>query len=117
MSNPRELWLLLYKHGLFPIGITQPIYLLIDGLDEADDPRSLLAIFAEFRSGNILVCILITSRRKHEIAVSFQNLEERQSPVYNVPMEGNVDDIWRYLSNSRLQYLVLFHCLLYIISN
>lgn len=96
-QNPRDLWRLLYKQGLFPLGITHPIHLVIDGLDEADDLRSLLSILVDFRSSNIPVCILVASRRKHEVAVSFRKLEERQFPVYSVPMDENVNDIRRYI--------------------
>ena len=68
-----------------------------------------LAILAEFISSNIPVCIFVASRRKHEFTVSFQKLEERQFLINSIPIEGNVDDIRRYVSNSRLQYSVSFH--------
>ncbi|MBE3047104.1 hypothetical protein IMZ48_32195 [Candidatus Bathyarchaeota archaeon] len=94
----RSIWHLLYKQSLLSLGITKLIHWVLDGLDEADDLEALINTLAEFRSSNIPIRILVVSRPTHDIAMSFQRLEEQLPQFGSISVEGHKDDFHRYIN-------------------
>ncbi|KAI1322516.1 NACHT and WD domain protein [Xylariaceae sp. FL0255] len=66
--EPRTLWISLFKSTLFKTKVRYPLYWIIDGLDEAADPRGLLKFIHDLPSSLVPIRIMITSRKTPEIA-------------------------------------------------
>ena len=93
----RNVWQRLYMQSLFHLAVSRSIYWVLDGIDELDNPCSLLDTLAELRSISIPIRILIVSRKVHDISMSFQRLGE-QLQIQTITTEGNQDDFHQYIS-------------------
>ncbi|KAI0457259.1 hypothetical protein F5B21DRAFT_464875 [Xylaria acuta] len=95
-ADYRRIWQWLFKQALFKLEIVSPVFMVIDGVDEADSPSSIIRLLAELSLTNIPLRILIVSRKTHEISSAFLRLGE-QVHVEEVHAEGNVDDLRSYI--------------------
>ncbi|PMD32251.1 YVTN repeat-like/Quino protein amine dehydrogenase [Hyaloscypha variabilis F] len=91
----RNIWQWLYKQSLFPLDLNRPLYFVIDGVDEADSPGSVIRLLSELYLTTIPVRFLVVSRKTHEISSAFQKLG-RQVHMETIRMEGNRDDFRCY---------------------
>ncbi|KAH0558952.1 hypothetical protein GP486_004423 [Trichoglossum hirsutum] len=93
----RNIWQWLYKQSLFPLDISYPLYWVIDGVDEADSPGSVLKLLSELHLTTIPIRVLIVSRKTHEISSAFQKLG-KQVHMEAIRTEGNQDDFRCYVN-------------------
>lgn len=93
----RNIWQTLYKQNLFQLDIDYPLYLVIDGLDEADNPGMLIKLLSDLDSTNIPFRPLIVSRKTHEISSAFQKLR-KQVHMDAILTEGNRNDFRAYIN-------------------
>jgi WD40 repeat protein len=92
----RNIWQWLYKQSLFQLDFNYPQYWVIDGVDEADSPGSVIRILSDLHLTTIPLRVLIVSRKTHEISSAFQKLG-KQVHMETVRMEGNENDFRSYI--------------------
>ena len=91
-ADAQTIWLRIFRSILFKIRIATPLYWVIDGLDESEDPRSLVRLISEVDVADLPIRILVVSRKTQGLLSSFQKLpKEMQFDV--IPYEGNPSDI------------------------
>ncbi|KFY91850.1 hypothetical protein V500_04437 [Pseudogymnoascus sp. VKM F-4518 (FW-2643)] len=92
----RNLWQWLYKQSLFQLGLDSPLYFVIDGVDEADSPGSVIKLLSELNLTTIPLRVLVVSRKTHEISSAFQKLG-KQVHMETILTEGNRNDFRSYI--------------------
>lgn len=92
----RNIWQWLYKQTLFHLEISHPLYLIIDGVDEADNSGSVIRLFSDLQLTTIPLRVIFVSRKTHEITSAFQKLE-KYVQMETVLTEGNQDDFRSYI--------------------
>jgi WD40 repeat protein len=98
-TDHRSIWQWLFKQALFQLGGTdleKPVYLVIDGIDEADGPASAIKLFADLRTASLPIRILLVSRTTHEISSGFRKLA-KQVDTETICIEGNPVDFRAYI--------------------
>ncbi|KAI0202637.1 hypothetical protein F4808DRAFT_68297 [Astrocystis sublimbata] len=96
-ADHKRVWRLLFKQALFQLTLSSRVFLIIDGVDEADSPASIIRLLAELSRTSIPLRILFTSRKTHEISSAVARLE-KQLRVDKIHIEGNQDDFKSYVS-------------------
>lgn len=91
----RNIWQWLFKQSLFQLDIDHPIYWVVDGIDEADSPGSIIKVLSELHLTTIPVRVLVISRKTHEISSAFQKLG-KQVHMETIRTEGNREDFRAY---------------------
>ena len=86
-----NIWQWLYKQSLFQLDIGHPIYWIIDGVDEADSPESLIRLLGELDMTSIPIRVLVVSRKTHGISATFRRLKDRVL-LDTLAIEGNRED-------------------------
>ena len=71
-ADPRMIWGRVFRSILFKMRGDQPLFWIIDGLDEADDPRTLIRFLHDISLSSIPIRVLLVSRNTSEIAAVFQ---------------------------------------------
>ena len=92
----RNIWQWLYKQSLFQLEIDHPLYFVVDGVDEADSPGSLIRLLSELHLTPMPLRVLIVSRRTHEMLSAFHKVE-KQVHTETIRTEGNRDDFQSYI--------------------
>ncbi|KAM0258564.1 hypothetical protein ACHAQJ_003735 [Trichoderma viride] len=95
-ADYRNIWQWLFMKSLLKLNFSHPIYWVIDGVDEADQPASLVKLLSELHLTTNPLRILIMSRKTHEISSAFQKLG-KQMHMETIHMEGNVMDFRSYI--------------------
>lgn len=95
-ANFRSIWQWLYKQTLLQLGTDNPLYIVIDGLDEAESPGDLVRLFADLQLTSLPLRVLIVSRKTHEISSAWIKLG-RQVHTEIIRTEGNRDDFRSYI--------------------
>ncbi|CAN9417971.1 unnamed protein product [Alternaria alternata] len=96
-ANPRTIWDRIFRSILFKIDVSQTLYWVIDGLDEADDSRALLKLISDTTMSSIPIKILLVSRDTTEIAAG---LEKISSTIHQgvISIEGHLEDLNCYIN-------------------
>ncbi|KAL9107797.1 MAG: hypothetical protein Q9227_007312 [Pyrenula ochraceoflavens] len=94
-ADARTIWERLFKSSLFNLQISQPLYWIVDGLEEGDDPRSIVKLLTEL-STSIPVRMLFVSRKTPELETTFQKMPRRLN-VGIISVEDHSDDIRSYV--------------------
>lgn len=97
-ADYRSVWQWLFKQTLFQLDIRRPVFLVIDGVDEADSPSSIIRLFSELSLTTIPLRVLIVSRKTHEISSAFVKLG-KQVHMETIRTEGNAHDFKSYISH------------------
>jgi len=89
------LWQQLFKDRILQLGWPEPIFWVVDGLDECDkeERAGLIRLFADLNTAPLHVKIIILSRRTKDIADSMNNLPFK---VDEICPEDTHDDIMTY---------------------
>ncbi|KAK7966411.1 uncharacterized protein PG986_000688 [Apiospora aurea] len=95
-SHFRMLWQWLFKQTLLHFEFDHPLYLIIDGLDEAEHPGELLKLFSDLQTTSWPLRVLIVSRKTHEISSAWLKLG-RQVHAEAIPIEGSREDFRSYI--------------------
>ncbi|KAI0529825.1 hypothetical protein GGR58DRAFT_525850 [Xylaria digitata] len=95
-ADYRRIWQWLFKQTLFQLKIRNPVFLIVDGLDEADSPSSIIRLLVELSLTSIPLRILLVSRKTHDISSAFLKLG-KQVHVETIRTEGNADDFSSYI--------------------
>ncbi|KFX99301.1 hypothetical protein V490_01847 [Pseudogymnoascus sp. VKM F-3557] len=92
----RNLWQWLYQQSLFQLGLGTPLYFVIDGVDEADSPGSVIKLLSDLNLTTIPLRVLVVSQKTHEISSAFQKLETLVH-IDTILTEGNQNDFRSYI--------------------
>lgn len=95
-ADPRTIWERIFKSVLFNMKEDQPLYWIIDGLDEADDPRALVRLLSDISLSSIPIRILLVSRKTSEIVDVFQKVPKALNPNL-ISIEGHLEDLRCYI--------------------
>ena len=95
-ADPRTIWERIFKSILFRMEEGQPLYWVIDGLDEANDPRALIRLLSDIRLSSTPIRILLISRKTSEILSTFHKLPKVLNPS-SINVEGHPEDLRYYI--------------------
>ncbi|KAL9039347.1 MAG: hypothetical protein Q9180_002583, partial [Flavoplaca navasiana] len=70
-ADVQSIWQKLFKSMLFRISMSQPLYWVIDGLEESHSPRTILKMLADVLLAPVPIRILIISRKTQDITSAF----------------------------------------------
>lgn len=62
-ADARTIWEHIFKRNLFMVQSLEAIFWIIDGLDEADDPRNVIRIISDVSSSSTPIRLLFASRK------------------------------------------------------
>ncbi|KAI1272205.1 hypothetical protein F5Y07DRAFT_403598 [Xylaria sp. FL0933] len=94
-SDFRVIWDRVFKSLLFKLDVVSPIYWIIDGLDENEDPQAIVRLLLNI-SCPIPLRILVTSRRSSEIRSAFDRPPQHLQ-LSIIKIEGHLDDLRRHI--------------------
>lgn len=95
-ADPRTIWDRVFKSILFSMEVQKPFYWVIDGLDEADDPRTVVRLLSDVLTSPTPIRILFLSRKTSEIAAAFQKIPNAVH-LETMSIEGHQEDLSRYI--------------------
>lgn len=95
-ADPRIIWNRIFKSILFNWEERQPLSWVIDGLDEANEPREVIKLLSDISSSSMPIRILFTGRRTSETMQAFERVP-RDFSLGTISIEGHVEDLHRYI--------------------
>ena len=95
-ASPRTIWDRLFKAIVFNMEGEEPMYWVIDGLDEAYDPRTIIKLLSEVSVSSIPIRVLFVSRATSEIAAGFGKLPG-ELELRSLSIEGHQEDLSHYI--------------------
>jgi len=100
-ADARTIWLRLFTSILFKV-VGEPLFWVIDGLDEAASPRALLTMLSDISTSTIPIRVFIVSRKTHEIETAFGRLSQKL-PVESI-LINHVDQDIHYFVQEEKEY-------------
>jgi hypothetical protein len=98
-ADPRVIWERIFRSILFRIEDQEgPLFWVIDGLDEADDPRSIVKLLSEISSSITPIRLLIVGRKSSEMEASFLKVPAGLTMSTISIHSGQDDDLHQYIS-------------------
>ena len=95
-ADARTIWEHVFKSILFKTEGGQPLYWIIDGLDEADDPRALIRLLSDVSLSSIPIRILLVGRKTSKIVAVFQKVPKLLN-LSLINIEGHLEDLRCYI--------------------
>ncbi|KAK7710211.1 hypothetical protein SLS64_005795 [Diaporthe eres] len=92
------IWRRVFKNMLFQSEFETPLYWVIDGLEESDNPRAGIKMLTDVLGTSVPLRILILSRRTPEIDAEFKKIPE-EAKWDAVSIDGHLDDHRRFIEN------------------
>lgn len=92
------IWRRVFKNGLFQSEFLNPLYWVIDGLEESDNPRAGIKMFTDVLGTSVPLRILIISRRTPEIDSEFKKVPE-EAKWDSMAIDGHIDDHRKFVEN------------------
>lgn len=90
-ADPKTIWERIFKSILFKMEFSQPLYWIIDSLDEAANSRGVIRLLSSIPPGSIPIRILLVSRRNSEIETAYQKIPKALHSG-SISVEGHPDD-------------------------
>lgn len=94
-TEGRQLWQTLFESSLYPLNFEQPIFWIIDGIDEADSISSIIANLKNLPKA-LPIRIILVSRHLPAISASLGRSSDAV-PVDTVKIDDNHNDIRFYI--------------------
>ena len=95
-ADSRTIWERIFKSILFNMQDVLPLYWVIDGLDEAEDPRALIRVLFDISLSSIPIRILLVGRKTSEIEAVFQKIPKLLNSTF-LSIEGHLEDLHSYI--------------------
>lgn len=95
-ADAQTIWQRVSKSVLCKIRIDEPLYWVIDGLEQSDNFRSFIKMISEPEFACLPIRILVVSRKTQSLSSSFQKLS-RDVQLDIIAYEGQVKDIQSYI--------------------
>lgn len=96
-ANFRTIWQWLYKQTLLQSSAEQPLYVVIDGFDEAENPGEILRLFADLHLAPLPLRLLVVGRKSHEITSAWMRLGKHVHAEL-IESQGSHSDFRSYIS-------------------
>jgi WD40 repeat protein len=93
---PRLLWQKLFVSALFKMSISEPLYLIIDGLDECENSPLAVRLLADIASSGVPIHTLLVSRSTQTLSAAFDKTSKTVE-IQNFPLEEINDDLRIYV--------------------
>lgn len=68
------IWQKIFESSLFELELEQPLFWVVDGLDESESPKALLEIFQNLRFSKTPIHLMMFSRRTEPLQLAFDRL-------------------------------------------
>ena len=95
-ADPRTIWERIFKGILFKMERSNPVYWIIDGIDEAADPRTIPKQLSDIPASSTPIRVLLVGRNTSEIATAFQKIPTTL-PSKTIGIEGHAEDLRAYV--------------------
>lgn len=95
-ADPRTLWERIYKSVLFNLKAVRTLYWIFDGLDEADDLRTLVRLLSDISVSSMPIRVLLLGRKTNEIVEVLQKLPQATT-LSTISIEGHLADMRTYI--------------------
>jgi WD40 repeat protein len=92
------IWRRVFKNGLFQSEFPSPLYWVIDGLEESDNPRAGIKMFTDVLGTSVPLRLLIVSRRTPDIDAEFKKLPE-EAKWDKMAIDGYLDDHQKFVES------------------
>ena len=92
------IWQRVFKNILFKSEFASPLYWVIDGLEESDNPRAGIKMLTDVLGTSVPLRILILSRRTPDIDAEFKKIPE-EAKWDAVSIDGHLDDHRKFVEN------------------
>jgi len=92
------IWEKLFKSILFKLRRQEPLYWVLDGLDEAEDPKAIVRLLSDISSSLVPLRILFVSRKTSDLMSAFERLPKGVA-YFQVTLEGRVKDLRSYIEH------------------
>lgn len=97
-ADTSAIWRRVFKNVLLQSEFPNPLYWVIDGLEESDNPRAGIRMLTEVLGTAVPLRILIISRRTPEIDAEFKKIPE-EAKWDAMAIDGHLDDHRRFVEN------------------
>ena len=95
-ADARTIWQKVFTSLLFKMTLSDNLYWIIDGLDEADSPQLLVELIRSISTSVLPIKIMLLSRRSPDLVVAFERLAT-SGTIQNLKIEDNEHDIRKYV--------------------
>ena len=95
-ADVQSIWQKLFRTILFKVSMSQPLYWVIDGLEESDTPRTILKLLSDVLLAPAPIRILIISRKTQELTSAFLKAFDG-SHVDILANEGHERDFYHFI--------------------
>jgi hypothetical protein len=95
--DAKAIWERLFRSIYFQVVHDQPSHWVVDGLDEADNPRGFIEFLSEISSSCPSIRVLVVSRSTPELVATFEPV----SPT-SISINGHLDDIRLFIRRAFL---------------
>lgn len=100
-AEARMIWQKAFVAIIFRIQFPQPLYWVIDALDEAESSPSIIQMLGGIQSASSSLRILVTSRRTDPLTIAFHRLNTSVLVVVrSIDVADTLPDIKSYLANA-----------------
>ncbi|KAI0433014.1 NACHT and WD domain protein [Xylaria sp. FL1042] len=96
-SDPKIIWQRIYKSIFFKAGDLPPLYWVVDGLDEAENPQAILRLFHDLSVSPKQIRVLFTSRRTLDLTTAIMRIPHTLY-LGEISVESHVDDVRCYVT-------------------
>ncbi|KAI0968076.1 hypothetical protein F4678DRAFT_444469 [Xylaria arbuscula] len=94
-ADYRVIWNRVFKSLILKSNYSSPVYWVIDGLDENEDPPALVKLLLDIPS-SIPLRVLVTSRRSSDIVSAFER-PRQDFQLSTIKIEGHLEDIRQHI--------------------
>lgn len=98
-AEPRTIWSRVFTDILFQL-TGEPLYWVIDGLDEATSPRALVKLLSDISRSKIPIRVLVISRKTQELETAFDQACQNV-PVSSMPRSNIDQDINHFIQEEK----------------
>lgn len=95
-AESRVLWQKLFVQSLFAVNIAAPLYWVIDGLDEADSPQTLLNLLSGLSNADLPLRLIFISRETQFLSTAFHRLATTIT-TQKIPFDDSGQDVRLYV--------------------
>lgn len=99
----RLFWERVFVGTLFKLDLKEPLYFVIDALDESDSVNTIVGFLSSTSNSRTPLRVFVTSRKTSEIATAFERISSMTS-VENVSVAENINDI-RLYATTEMDYM------------
>lgn len=90
-SDPRSIWEKVFKSVLFKLQFAEPLYWVVDGLEECESPRTAVRLLSEALATPVPIRIMLTSRHTSGIEAELKRLPP-SSKYAHMMLQGRTVD-------------------------